>query len=147
MSKQDIENNLETIETYCRNKGVRFTDQRRIVFKTIAASQKPVGAYDILAEVGKTINNPKPTTIYRALDFFQEHGFVHKIESLNAFVACHAGHTHKGSQFMVCDECGNVAEIHLCEIPAELEDKMLDQGFTLQYWNTEIHGVCQDCRG
>ena len=34
-----------------------------------------------------------PPTVYRALDFLLEHGFIHKLASINAFVGCH----HPGS--------------------------------------------------
>ena len=137
---------IKEVEVYCREQGIRFTDQRRMALEIIASSKKPLGAYDVLAEMGKQVENPKPTTVYRALDFLLEHAFIHKIESLNAFVICHAGHSHEGSQFMVCDDCGKVEEVHLCHLPKDLKQKIDDTGFLLSRWNTEIHGTCSNCR-
>lgn len=97
---------LAEVEAWCEAHGARFTDQRRLVLSIIAESKIPIRAYDILAAFGKHIPNPKPPTIYRAIEFLQAGGFIHKIESLNAFVTCHAGHAHRGSQFMVCNSCG-----------------------------------------
>lgn len=47
---------------------------------------------------------------YRALDFLMEHGFAHKIERLNAFIAyAHPGENHAPT-FMICRLCETVAE-------------------------------------
>ena len=137
---------VKEVEDYCRQNHIRFTDQRRIVLEIIASSAKPLGAYDILERMAEKINNPKPTTVYRAIDFLIEHAFVHKIESLNVFVPCHAGHSHEGSQFMVCDDCGNVEEVHLCKLPDDLKSRIDNTGFKLSRWNTEIHGKCRSCQ-
>lgn len=120
-----------------------MTDLRLSVLEIIASSDKPLGAYDILDAMRAIIDNPKPPTAYRAIEFLKEHGFVHRIESLNAYVACHAGHRHEGSQYMICDSCGDVTEIHLCSMPAPLENKTSD--FKVAYWNAEIHGMCGLC--
>lgn len=137
---------LAEVEAWCDAHGARFTEQRRAVLSIIAESKNPIGAYDILAAFGKFFPNPKPPTIYRAIEFLQSGGFVHKIESLNAFVTCHAGHAHRGSQFMVCDSCGHVEEVHLCHLPDELEKKINKTKFDLSHWNAELHGTCDDCR-
>lgn len=142
--KADI---LKEAERYCEEHGFRYTDPRRDVLATVAASERPCGAYDILERMGEGADKkPKATTVYRAIEFWQQHGFVHKIESLNAFVTCHAGHNHAGSQFTVCEGCGGVKEIHLCHLPPDLQKIIERSGFMMQRWNTEIHGLCHQCR-
>mgnify|MGYP006441902895 FL=1 len=136
---------LKTAWTYCDANKHRLTEPRLAVLKIIAASTKPLGAYEILEKLGKTIKNPKPPTAYRALEFWQEHGFIHRIESLNAYIACEAGHQHKGAQFMICDDCGTVTEAHLCELPQPLKDSTAKNTFTPSSWNLEIHGLCGKC--
>src|SRR4051812_32122076 len=74
---------------------------------------KPLSAYDILDKLRKT-GIKAPPTVYRALDTLIKRGLVHRIESLNAFVACH-DHKHPEkhvARFAVCRECGAVEEIH-----------------------------------
>ena len=52
-----------------------------------------------------------PPTVYRALDFLLEQGLIHKLESLHAFVGCdHPEHPHS-SEFLICVDCGEVAEL------------------------------------
>ncbi len=147
MKKEDVKKLIRHVEQHCENTGKRFTDPRRFVLEIIASSEKPIGAYDILAELGKKIVNPKPPTAYRAIEFLQTEGFTHRIESLNAYVVCHADHKHSGSQFMICDDCGTVIEAHLCKLPKDLEARTKNEGFHLARWNTELHGTCRDCVG
>ena len=135
-------------QDYCDTHGLRFTDPRRHVLEIIAGNTgQPLGAYDILEKMSKGAKVPKPMTVYRAIDFLIEHGFIHRIESLNAFVSCHAGHAHKGSQFMVCDSCGDVEEVHLCSLPSPFQKKVSEKQFSLKHWNAELHGTCGKCRG
>lgn len=138
-------NMVRDAQAYCLKHGIRFTEPRRHVLEIIASSEKPVGAYDILAQLGKTMPNPKPPTAYRAIDFLLEHGFIHRIESLNAFLVCRESHRHEGSQFMICDDCGDVAEAHLCTLPAPLVERTAARGFSVTHWNVELHGRCDSC--
>ena len=136
---------LTSAEAYCDDHGLRFTDTRRLVLGIIAGSDKPITAYEILAQLAPHIKNPKPPIVYRSTDFWQTYGFVHKIESLNAFVVCGEGHQHRGSQFMICDGCGDVSEIHLCHLPPAITALEGVKDFTLSYWNLEMHGRCAEC--
>lgn len=137
---------LKTAEEYCMMHKHRFTQPRQEVLKIVSMSHKPLGAYEILDQLGKVIENPKPPTAYRAIEFWQEHGFIHRIESLNAYVVCEAGHQHKGSQFMICDGCEKVTEAHMCDLPEELQSMIETKGFEAQRWNIELHGTCDLCR-
>ncbi len=135
----------EAVE-YCREHGLSLTDPRLEVFRIIISSQKPMGAYEILEKLGTVIDNPKPPTVYRAIEFWRKNGFVHRIESLNAYIWCRSDHRHSGSQFIVCDNCHSVVEIHLCEIPSELKEKAVGTGYAVTSWAVELHGKCAACQ-
>ncbi len=141
MSKKAI----QTFEKYCEENSLRVTPPRLSAFRIVNAAKKPISAYEVLEAMGKDIKSPKPPTAYRALDFLEQHGFVHRIESMNAYVSCDVNHKHNGSQFMICDSCNAVEEIHLCTLPTALSDKVAAENFTLHHWNVEVHGVCKGC--
>ncbi len=131
--------------TYCTSNHLRLTPPRLSAFKILQKAKKPITAYEVLDLMGNDIKNPKPPTAYRALEFLTQHGFAHRIESLNSYISCDSDHKHKGSQFTICDSCGNVGEIHLCDIPDTLQEAVCSQGFCTQYWNIEVHGKCAKC--
>ena len=136
---------LKKATEYCEAHKYRLTQPRQHVLEIVARSKKPLKAYEILKLLGEISDNPKPPTVYRAIEFWQAHGFVHRIESLNAYRACEAGHQHKGSHFMICDDCGDVTEAHLCDLPQSLKDSVNNEAFKLARWSFEIHGTCSNC--
>ena len=79
---------LSHAETLCRQRKQRLTPMRRQVLNALAASHRPIGAYEIMERVAADGTRPAPITVYRALDFLIEQGLVHRIESRNAFLAC-----------------------------------------------------------
>ncbi len=137
---------LEQAKLFCLEKNERLTKPRLEVLKIIASSSRPIGAYEILEKLGKVIEDPKPPTAYRAIKFWEQSRFIHRIESLSAYVACHAGHRHKGGQFMICDDCGVVIETHICELPKPLKNHAVKNTFMPSSWNVEIHGLCHQCQ-
>ena len=131
---------------FCIENKHRFTDPRKKVLEIISSSKKPVKAYEILEKLSKVeANKPKPPTIYRAIDFWHKHNFIHRIESLNAYFPCIADHLHQGAQFMICDECGKVIETHFCDLPETIEKSTKRNSFHPKKWNLEINGLCDNC--
>ena len=135
----------KALQDYCDATGEKLSEARGLAFQIIEGADKPIVAYDILAEMAKTMRNPKPPTVYRAIEFLQLHGFVHRIESLNAYIVCSTDHRHAGSQFMICDDCGQVEEAHLCHMPKGLQELTRESGFTAKRWDIELHGLCKSC--
>ena len=136
---------LKSFDEYCSAHNHRATPPRRFMLEIVAGAKQPVTAYEALELLGKKLDNPKPPTAYRALEFLSTHGFIHRIESLNAYISCGAGHQHQGSQFMICDDCGKVTEAHLCSLPPSLQKQADEADFTLSHWNVELHGRCKAC--
>ena len=87
--KHCIKGALEEARALCAQKGVRLTALRETVLELIWQSHRPVGAYEILAELTRIQDkSAQPPTVYRALDFLLEHGLIHRLSSLNAFIGC-----------------------------------------------------------
>ena len=88
-----------------------------------------------------------PTTVYRALDFLVEHGFIHRIESRNAFFACcEIGVPHEG-QFLICDSCGDTVEIPGSDLAKQLSASEPAHGFEVHHQVVELNGLCGHCKG
>jgi|AACY02.17.fsa_nt_gi Fur family zinc uptake transcriptional regulator len=136
---------MASAETICRVRGARLTGQRRRVLEIIWKSHVPIGAYDILAALSPDERAVAPPTVYRALEFLQAHGLVHKIESLKAYVGCqHPGHDHVG-QFLICQDCGNAAEIDDPAIERAIQGRADAAGFHIAETTLEVRGLCPSC--
>ena len=103
-------------------------------------------AYQLLDRLKEIRRGVVPPTIYRALDFLIEQRLVHKLERLNAFVPCRgAGHDHHQVQFLICRQCGTVAEIDSTAVSAALERAAAREGFHPGHAMVELDGTCAAC--
>lgn len=133
---------LDRIEKALIQKGERFTQPRRDVLAALIENTPPMKAYDIV----EAMKGSKPMTIYRALDFLVSEGLVHRIESLNAYVPCVERHcAHTDSQYLICDSCGSVEELHNHAIDDYIRKKVGADGFTVSHKTMELHGTCASC--
>lgn len=122
-----------------------LTETRRKVFELVIKAGQPVGAYRLLEAMQDKGTRVMPPTVYRALNFLQGKGLVHRIESLNAFVACtQHEHEHEG-QFLICSDCGKTEELADESVSDLLRDKASAHGFVLQQQTIELRGLCKDC--
>lgn len=141
-----LQSALAAAETVCQQRGVRLTPLRRRVLELVWQSHEPVKAYDMLEQLRQEQRRAEPPTVYRALEFLQNQGFVHRIASLNAFVGCGAPQERHDSQFLICRGCGEVAEIDDDDITRLLSRKARGLGFYIDYGTIEIKGLCAGCR-
>ena len=145
MNKKELTHVLGRAEALCRERGVRLTDQRRTVLQLLCASDKPLSAYELLERMRGVVKNPGPPTVYRALDFLLDQGLVHKLESLHAYVGCaHPDHPH-ASEFLICDECGEVAEVEDPSVAQSLKAASEAIGFRTKRPVVELLGTCAQC--
>jgi Fur family zinc uptake transcriptional regulator len=136
---------LNTAEARCTSKGERWTPPRQRTYELLLRAGAPVKAYDLISSYAAT-GQPlaKPATIYRALDFLLIHGLAHRLESLNAFVACGADHATHAATFLICDCCGRAQELTLGLDPTTASAAEA-RGFTVGRAVLELHGACEDC--
>lgn len=140
----NIEDAMAEAEAVCEAKGARLTKIRKKVLELLLEHNEPAKAYDLLQKLDGE-GAAKPPTIYRALDFLLEMGLAHKIESLNAYVACgHWGHKHM-AVFLICDKCHGISELHAHNTHHALEDEIAETGFQLTSSVIEVHGTCAAC--
>jgi Fur family zinc uptake transcriptional regulator len=129
----------------CKERRLRLTPVRGRVLDLLWQAHRPLRAYDILEILGREGFGSQPPVVYRALDFLLEQGFAHKIERLNAYLACvRPGATH-GAKFLICRRCHRVAEFDDPTIAAALRGAAADTGFEIDRATLEIEGRCPEC--
>lgn len=153
--KTSIEQRVEQARQSCQVRNLRFTALREQVFRVILQATAPIGAYDILAQLQQSqVLSPDaesqkavaPPTVYRSLDFLLTHGFIHQLNSANAFIpCCHPREKHSVA-FLICTECGQVEEFSADSIGVLLNSVQSEANFVIKTSVIEISGVCQHCQ-
>jgi Fur family transcriptional regulator, zinc uptake regulator len=136
---------LDEADRQCDQEGLRLTAVRRKVLEILLQGHRAMGAYEVLDNLREDGFGSQPPVAYRALDFLVAHGFAHKIERLNAFVACaHPGARHSPA-FMICRLCQSVAEAQSTQDAGPLGDAARAAGFHVEQTVVEAEGVCTAC--
>ncbi|CDP53277.1 MAG: transcriptional repressor [Devosia nanyangense] len=129
----------EPAEALTRNQG--------LVLGTLTGADAPLSAYDILDRL-RDDGLRAPLQVYRALDKLVERGLAHRLESLNAFVACADAHCHRAGgiiAFAICEKCGRVDEFADDTVRERLVGWAGENGFKPSRTTIELRGTCREC--
>lgn len=131
------------------NQPAELTRNQTLVLGVLKHAAAPRSAYDILDGL-RGDGFRAPLQVYRALDKLMEIGLVHRLESLNAFVACsdphdHEAHEHGVTAFAICEDCGSVTEFHDEVIEGRLAAWQKSESFKPEKTTIEIRGHCREC--
>ena len=140
-----ITDGLARAESLCRDRSERFTENRRAVLELLLAEHRPIGAYEILERFDWKGRRPAPAQIYRALAFLEALGLVHRIASRNAYIACSGPGESHGTVFLVCEQCGTVAEPSAAGLGETVLELAGSSGFELRTHVLEATGRCPEC--
>lgn len=136
---------LTKADALSANAGLRLTPVRRRSLEILLAQHRALGAYELLEHLSAEGLGAQPPVAYRALDFLVKAGFAHKIEALNAYIACaHLGVDHTPA-FLICRKCKSVAEADTGSTQGRLENAANSAGFTIERTVIEAQGVCPSC--
>jgi len=136
---------LSAAETWCAAEDLRLTPVRRKALEILLKEHRALGAYEVLDRLREAGFGSQPPVAYRALEFLVTHGFAHRVERLNAFIACaHPGKAHAPA-FMICRLCDTVAEATSSASKGALGDAARAAGFVIEQTVVEAEGVCPTC--
>ncbi len=155
-------NLMKFADLYCQQAGLRLTKLRRTVLEKVAASHKAIGAYQILDNLAADGQKLAPISVYRSLDFLQEAGLIHRLESTNSYFACQRNFDddltnnnpislNKCSEtsplvFLICDNCGAIGEVEGASIEPLIETVANSEKFKVKHSQLEIKGTCTSCQ-
>ena len=122
-----------------------LTRNQSLVLESLTAAGAPLSAYAILDTL-RPEGLKAPLQVYRALDKLMAVGLVHRLESLNAFIACTCGSHDRMTVFMICRNCGVVSERDAPRLGTGISDLAERDGFAVEGVVLEIKGLCRACR-
>lgn len=123
----------------------RGEEIQRQVLESLRQSSTPLSAYDLLDHLRDSHPKIAPPTVYRALAALTSRGSIHRLESLNAYMACQCGSHPQESILSICGDCGSVGEQASPDVLEILSGLAQASGFTPDRHVIEVHGVCGIC--
>ncbi|MEZ5661040.1 MAG: transcriptional repressor [Burkholderiaceae bacterium] len=117
-----------------------------LVLATLEAAEAPLSAYEILDRLRER-GLRAPPQVYRALERLLAGGRVHRLESLNAYVACQHAHARRmeATAFIICEGCARAEEVTDGPLGRRLNRLAADNAFELHGAAVELRGLCARC--
>jgi len=132
-------------EALIAERGLRLTPMRARVLEILLEEHRALRAYEVLDRLTEEGAARQPPIAYRALEFLTTHGLAHRLEGLNAFIACACPGRRHDAVFLICGPCGTVAELAEPNATDPLRARAAAAGFTATAATVEIDGVCPAC--
>lgn len=145
-SSEQVSHFIQQAELICAARKLRFTELRRRVLELVCRYSQPVGAYTLLDDLRAEGRSAAPPTIYRALDFLQQQGLVHRLVINNTYLACAHPQTEHEGFFLVCSACGHTQEVHTQKMLKAAKSTARDFDFAVDSAAVEVSGLCQRCK-
>ncbi|MBJ3778043.1 Fur family transcriptional regulator [Acuticoccus mangrovi] len=115
------------------------------IYEALHAAGGPMSAYELLDRV-REHGISAPPTVYRALDYLVEKGRVHRLESINAYVACSdPDGGHCDPVFAICTRCKAIEELPGGAALAVIDHEAKRAGFAVHHATIEVQGYCRAC--
>ena len=135
---------MSIIEEKCKQKGVRLTDQRRVIAKILSESKEVYGSKDHpdVDELHKRVSSIDDkisiATVYRTVKLFEEAGILvkHDFKGGKARYELHDDHNH-----LIDIKTGEIIEFVDEEID-KLQKRVAEKyGYTLVDHKLELYGI------
>lgn len=115
------------------------------ILRILQSARGPMTAYEVL-DAARKHEISAPPTVYRALNKLIEQGAAHRLETINAYVACvDSQHRHGAAAFAICRDCGSVEELDESDTLRRLRATADKRGFKIETAVIELNGQCSAC--
>ena len=130
----------ETIEQKCEAKGVKLTDQRKIIARVMSDHDDHLDVDDLYSRVSKIDSKISIATVYRTVKLFEESGIVTKHE-FKGGKARYEKLMKDDHDHLIDIKSGEIIEFVDDEIE-ELQKKIADKyGYELVDHKLELYGI------
>jgi len=138
---------LEKLKTVIKEKGLKYTKQREIIFETLLNSDKHLNAEELYNIIAKEHPNENIgiATVYRALAFLEESALISSI-SLNNDGKKFEPVSKEHHDHIICTKCNKIIEFVDNDIENKQEEVAKKHHFKLLNHTMYLYGICSDCQ-
>jgi Fur family peroxide stress response transcriptional regulator len=142
-SEKEIEHLIKNMMEISKQKGVKVTTQRILIFKELLKRTKEhPSAEEIYESLKNKIYGLSLSTVYRALATFEELGLVRRIPTPDGkahFEIATIPHNH-----FICKNCGKILDIDIDKTKLIQNNQELED-FKIESCNVICYGICKNC--
>ena len=140
-----LEHLRDLLQSYMLKKGLRSTEQRRLIVETFFQSPAHVTIEDLLSQVRAHDSKVGYATVYRTLKLLAECGVAQERHFGDGVTRYEIVNDDEHHDHLICIECGAIAEFEEPAIERLQEDVALRYGFRVHSHKHELYGTCAAC--
>jgi len=129
---------MNAIEEKCQKKGVRLTDQRKLIAKVIGDAEDHPDVDELYRRAVKQDNTISIATVYRTVKLLEEAGVIERLEFGDGRARYEEAGEHH--EHLVDVETGEVTEFYHAELEALKEQIAREMGYELVDHRLELFG-------
>ncbi|NOU27581.1 MAG: transcriptional repressor [Polyangiaceae bacterium] len=127
-------------------KGLRSTDQRRLIVETFFRAPNHISIEELLSDVRAQDPKVGYATVYRTLKLLTECGVAFERRFGDGLTRYELADEEAHHDHLICVECGKITEFEEPKIEALQESIASKYGFLLRSHKHEMYGVCPECQ-
>lgn len=131
---------------YLAGHGLKYTPERRRIFKEIFNSEGRFDAEQLILRFRATTKNVSRATVYRTLDLLLRLGIIRKLCFGERSSLYECVYNLKRNGHLVCIQCGRIEDFSLSEMEEHFANICGDHDFQPQFRCIQISGFCHACR-
>jgi Fur family ferric uptake transcriptional regulator len=144
--RPDAERLRRDLTAYMASRGLRSTEQRRLIIETFFDTTEHITIEKLLEKVRSTDPHVGYATVYRTMKLLAESGIVDEHKFVDGFTRYELADEQAHHDHLICLKCGSITEFEEPLIE-ELQDRIAARySFEVQQHKHELYGVCRDCR-
>lgn len=142
----DLEHFRAILQAYMVKKGLRSTDQRRLIVETFFGSDNHVSIEELLARVRARDPRVGYATVYRTLKLLSDCGVANERRFGDGLTRYELADDATHHDHLICEECGDIVEFEEPRIEDLQEAVAAQYGFALRTHKHELYGTCSRCQ-
>ena len=144
-ARQNLSHLRGVLSAYMTKKGLRSTEQRRIIVETFFAAPAHITIDELLAQVRSVDPRVGYATVYRTLKLLAECGVALERRFGDGVTRYEVANDEHHHDHLICIECGTIAEFEEPAIEALQDQVAARHGFAVRSHKHELYGVCATC--
>jgi Fur family ferric uptake transcriptional regulator len=141
----ELEHLRAMLIAYMNKKGLRSTDQRRLIIETFFRSDNHVSIEELLARVREKDRRVGYATVYRTLKLLTECGVAYERRFGDGLTRYELADDTTHHDHLICVACGDIIEFEEPRIEELQERVARNHGFELRSHKHELYGLCPKC--
>ncbi len=142
----NLEHFRALLHDHMAKRGLRSTDQRRLIVETFFKAPNHISIEELLAEVRQKDSRVGYATVYRTLKLLTECGVAFERKFGDGLTRYELADESSHHDHLICVECAKIIEFEEPKIEELQEHIAARHGFILKTHKHEMYGVCAECQ-